>query len=504
MGLKYLLLFFSLILFSGNSCQREKAVNVDQQIELAKTEIAFDHSGAFPINLDLFGQSTSHMFQVIDQVNEDVVSAIEKVSPQFLRFPGGTGSNYYHFFENGYGFNEADAEMSKGHAPYPKMLKRIGIEKKRIDHGKAEDNYSKKCVELALNLKVPVVLVANIFSGSDEENLAMVSYFIGQNVEVKGIELGNEYYFKAYTSQFPDCGEYIKRCKIFVSKLKSIYPKIPVAVTAANPPMGTGYALKNRFQDWNNSLAAEEFYDAYIVHFYSKTPDCDGKKEIRDRFECANLENLNIQKKWISTGLDYYEGLFGSNKEIWLTEFNVKNVFKNYGNTATQALYNADFLLNLIRNGKVDLAIYHNLLTSSYGFAMINKTKNGLRDRVATKTFKLFSHLNENFYVLPNAKVFESDEHIEQLLFYSEKERKYLCYIVNHKGNGIAIKLPTMEMGQMSLKGFYADQLYSGIGHNAFESSEDVSGIHDLNIDISGLSTELKPYSFSMIEVILP
>ena len=424
MVLRSLFLFLIWVLLSTSACQNEKAANSIKDSEDSIDQIAFDHSGSFPVKMDLFGQSTSHMFQVIDHVNEEVVSKVKNVAPQFLRFPGGTGSNYYHFFEKGYGFNIRDAELSKGFDPHPKMLKRVGIEKNRVDQGKAEENYATKCVELAQSLDVPVVLVVNMFSGSDKENLALVNYFIEHNVLVKGIELGNEYYFKAYTSQFPDCREYIMRCKSFVSKLKIFHPKIPVAVTAANPPMEIAYSLKSRFQDWNNCLASEDFYDAYIVHFYSKTLECDDLQDLKKRFECASLKNLELLNKWNSIGLDYYEMQFGTDKEIWLTEFNVKNVFKQYGNTAIQALYSADLLLNIMRNGKVDLAIYHNLLTNSYGFAMINRTKDGLKERVATKMFGLFSQLNDSYIVLPNAIIVDGNDLVEQLVLYSDKEKK--------------------------------------------------------------------------------
>ncbi|NND77505.1 MAG: hypothetical protein HKN39_04930 [Flavobacteriales bacterium] len=488
-------------LVSANACQNEKVAGAAQKINRATELYEFDHSGAFPVNMDLFGQSTSHMFQVIDEVNDEIVSRIKNIGPRSLRFPGGTGSNFYHFYEKGYGFNVDDVDLSKGYEPYSKMLKRIDLEKKRIDQGKAQENYAFKCLELSKELDVPVVLVTNMFSGNDKENMSMVDLFVENGIEVRGIELGNEYYFKAYTSQFPDCEEYVGRCISLVTKLRSKYPNIPVAVTAANPPIGVAYSLKNRFVAWNERLAQEDFYDAYIVHFYSKSPDCDELENIEERFNCARSKNLRNQQLWSKDGLRYFQELFGNDKKIWLTEYNVKNVFKQYGNTAIQALYNADLILDLMRNRSVDLAIYHNLLTSSYGFAMINMTGSGLYDRVATQTFKLFSHLNESYKVLPFSKVTKQDEFVEQLILYSEKENKYLCYVVNQGEDMISLRIPENTSKRVELHGFNADKLYSGMGVNAFNKVESDAGVYTYEQILEGDRIDLQPYSFSVIEI---
>ena len=72
---------------------------------------------------------------------------------------------------------------------------------------------------------------------------------------------------------------------------------------------------------------------------------------------------------------------------------------------------------------------------------------------------------------------------------------------MNQNSSEISIKMPNTGSTQMKLKGFFADHLYSGIGPNAFESSESNSGVHDVIVDINSHSLDIDSYSFSLIEL---
>lgn len=492
----YSYLLFAFLFFIGSECNENHDEASKDVIERAYVSEVGQQ-----INEDLFAQSVSHMFQVVKDPDDLLIEKLKKLSIPTLRFPGGTGSNYYHFYEKGYGFNSEDIALSKEYPPYDKMMVRLFREEKFIQTGFATENYASRFSELVEELNSSVLLVLNIFTGSDVENLDLIRFFSEKGINIRGVEFGNENYFRSFGSEFPDAKEYIHRCKQLTRKIKLEFPGLPVAVTAANCPFASHRGLQKRFSDWNNDLAEEDFYDAIVVHFYVKTPECDKIQDIDQKFECAKEKCLMDSRNWIEVGLDYYSNTFPDRK-IWLTEFNIKEVYKQYGNSVLQGLYAANFLIDMTKSNKIDMAVYHVLFTNSFGFAMLSNAKNGPIERVSYKIFELFSEVDSTYKTveIPNLDL-QSDK-VNSLILYSDIHSRHLLYFVNFENEEWRLDLPKhLEGSNIQLSSIHSDKLSGSLGRNAFVDSEENKTVGSHSEKIMKDQISLKPYSFSLLTI---
>jgi len=313
--------------------------------------------------------------------------------------------------------------------------------------------------------------------------------------------LGNENYFKAYDSVFSDASEYIKRSKRLTEKIKNLYPEIPVAATAANPPFNSGFSLKSRFRNWNEQLAKEDFYDGIVNHFYPKTTECDSMEDIAAKFDCALNTSLSKSDQMFEEGFGYFKEVYGPDIKLWITEYNVKEVFKHYGNSAMQALYDANFIIEILNRPEVEKAIYHNLYSNSFGYAMLSRKKQDVLERVPYQVFKLFSELERNAVIIPEVNL-TSDENIKTLLVYSEEKQEFQCFMVNKGKSASNIDFSNYFKNiDLNIRGFYADNLMSSMGMSAVRKDEVWNDIHFFDEVERSESIEIPAYSFSYLSM---
>lgn len=458
-----------------------------------------ENSNANYFNRDLLAQSASHMFQVTIP-DEPLISKLKNLNIPALRFPGGTGSNFYHFYGKGYGFNKADFEDVKNYPPYEKMIVRWDKEQKFIEKGFASQNYAHRFADLALELECPIVLVMNMYSGTDDENLDLIRFFHEKGIEIRGIEFGNENYFRSFSSVFNSVHEYIDRCQKLSVKIKKEFPSLKLALTAANPPFDSYPALKERFEEWNTELAKHNFYDAIVVHFYIKSPSCRKIDDLEEKFNCTKDNCVNYSEKWLSEGLDYFESVF-SDKPIWLTEYNILEVYTDYGNTALQGIYTADFLLRIAKEKRIEMAIYHVLYTYSFGFAMLSHRRTGPKERVSYKIFEMLSDIDASF-MLKDFSIESLDlNNCNYLLLYSPSNKKYILLISNLHQEKFDFQIPMgLEVSAIEIESLSGQNLYSSFGKNAIRDDESWNDMIYFKEDISTSSFEIGAHSFTKLE----
>jgi len=329
------------------------------------------------VNPSLYGFNTAALFFHYkgEKQGEDKIKALQ---PNILRFPGGTTANFYHFSAPAYGYRAEDAAMVAGSNAYVNAQNSAKKDTEDIRSLGLKDNYAVNMVTLAKATGASVLLVTNQLSSTLEENLALVDYFKASGVKIAGIELGNEYYLKAYQEEFPDVESYIKSAKPLAKKIRSKYPEIPLAVVAS--PIAemkdVNEKKASQFDDWNLKLAKEDFYDGYVVHLYAKDKACEQKGISIQTFECYVESNLDYIRHTIPGGIKVYSETFPG-KKMWITEWNVKEVFDGLGNSMLQTLYFAENMLMLSDQTTVGIASYHNLLTGGEGFNIISSNKGG-------------------------------------------------------------------------------------------------------------------------------
>nr|UZM28273.1 hypothetical protein [uncultured bacterium] len=435
------------------------------------------------INPSLYGFNTAALFFHYkgEKQGEDKIKALQ---PNILRFPGGTTANFYHFNAPAYGYKAEDAAMVAGSNAYENAQNSARKDAEDIGSYGLKDNYAVNMVTLAKATGASVLLVTNQLSGTLEENLAMVDFFKASGVKIAGIELGNEYYLKAYQEEFPDVESYIQSAKPLAKKIRAKYPEIPLAVVAS--PIAEMKDVKEKkasqFDDWNSKLAKEDFYDGYIVHMYAKDKACEQKGISIQTFECYVGSNLDYVRYTVPAGIKTYAETF-QGKKMWITEWNVKEVFDGLGNSMLQTLYFAENMLMLSEQSNVGIATYHNLLTGGEGFNIISSNKGGAySENAAYNSAELLKKIfrpgvssmeltetgeSQNSYV--TVKAFQDSEGI-------------LIYLVNHGPAPVKLNLETyanLPSSDIKMNSVYAANLTDS-GNQIRKEEKKLNGLQDV------------------------
>lgn len=301
----------------------------------------------------LKGYNTAHIFlQFPDRdINDEALELYDALSPDILRFPGGTLANKYRFWKGGYGFARMDLNR--------------------------EENYIESFVRLVRKLETEpkVVYVMNLFehfTGADEqlliqENMEALQFLLDRDIDVVAVELGNEFYLYNEIVGFPgqvtynpeknneirEPGQKLPWYKAFWQWLTGSSGVAPSEGSATDTKIPKKFALYERLvQDYSSRIRAiapeiklgvplgnlanqkHKAYnnfildrmtdvDAYVCHFYGSF---NSKKCGKD--EACIRQSLNWYVKHQLE--DRLAKVRDTGKECWVTEWNALK-FGHYG-----------------------------------------------------------------------------------------------------------------------------------------------------------------------------
>lgn len=378
------------IVFIG--CKNEhKPSKKNKNEDVSKTPLFVDvlenQYDGIPLNANIFGFNTAYLYQDILLSNHEVIQKIKALHPSLIRFPGGTVANYYH--PNGEGFGFRDEEM---------MLKEKMREIKQKQNNFTSDA-QEDAIKLCKETQSKVVYVVNILTGTPEEAIIVIDRFLKNDIQVVGVELGNELYFKEYRKEFPNVEAYIKKCMPFAERIRMKYPSIKIGVLS---PKYKEDHLKDEntlfYKDWNNKLSQEYFYDAVIAHYYVNSKPCQSsKKNIEQMFDCSyrtfNILDQNLLGKIRQQLKNTYK-----NKEIWLTEFNINKPQEYFGNTMSQAFLLGEYLFGMMKNSQGEMpytiGAVHQLASEVAPFAMVYLKNNKAEITASYLLYQMFGGLS--------------------------------------------------------------------------------------------------------------
>jgi alpha-L-arabinofuranosidase len=335
-------------------------------IPAGKVTVPFSINSSDPllINTKIFGFNTGFMFGGDIQDLPEVQRLHRSISPVTLRFPGGTIANYYHPDKPGYGFREEEMGHMKDFSGY---LRNQAFEK---------ENYLEAFARLSKTTNTQVIYVANLLTGTIDENIRAIDRLQSHGLKVVGIELGNEFLLQRYRGNYPSVQVYIDQAKTFAAAFRKKYPGIPLAVVGSGEGEAIGSDAAKFTNLWNSTLAKETFYDAVVYHFYARTGACnklgDEGKGLQEVFNCL-LETTAIEHyNLVDLVMQNLIKTYGKNRKIWITEWNTAESPKYAGNTFIQAAMATEFMFNTIRfnsknNNLVEYTHFHNY--TGAGFA---------------------------------------------------------------------------------------------------------------------------------------
>lgn len=312
-----------------------------------------------------FGFNTANLFLYCPElVNEQeaIASILKESGGDVLRFPGGTTANFYHPQLPGYGYTLEDLELLNASRMQEHMAQVVKAETKQLGAYGIEENFIHAFAKLAVHTDQKVLYVANLLSGTLQETLMALEILSSNGVGLEGVELGNEYYLKAYAKAFPTVEDYLMEAERYTEAIRQVYPDLAISVVAA--PVADMKAVSTRDKEWNSTLSTYRFYDALSVHFYPY-----GDRSIKQTLTpCSFDEAIKMGFEQPKAALERYAALFPE-KEVWITEWNVAGGPKWCNNSVAHAFFITLMQEVLSSEPQVTCSIYHTLVSkASEGF----------------------------------------------------------------------------------------------------------------------------------------
>ncbi|MGB5709657.1 MAG: hypothetical protein WBM44_01920, partial [Waterburya sp.] len=169
-------------------------------------------------------------------------NSLNKLNPSMIRIPGGAESNYWDWQKGG--LIEDISNLPEGLPPF------LAGKDRRYTASKLKDFQA----GFKANDLTPV-FVLNMLTSDLESQLKMLQTARDLGMQVKYIELGNEFYFatKNYRKKFPRPEDYAKTANQWIFVIKQEFPEAKIAV------VGSGSRGKNRSSrryKWNEKIIA--------------------------------------------------------------------------------------------------------------------------------------------------------------------------------------------------------------------------------------------------------
>lgn len=387
--------------------------------------------------------------------NQDLVAGVLKeTETSILRFPGGTTANFYHPQYAGYGFRREDVALLKESGMKEHMGKVLSAEERILKKHAIEENFIWAFARLVKATDHRVLYVANLMSGTLDETLLALKILDDAGVEIAGVELGNEYYLRAYEDKFASVNEYIKLARTFAEGIQNVYPEVPISLVAA--PVANIKSVSEREIEWNKGLQGLDFCDALSVHFY---PRSDRLLKFSPS-PCTLEEAIEMGFNQPRKALQDLERRFPE-KELWLSEWNVAAAPKWCNNSVAHSFFTGLMQESFSSSNQVTTSIYHTLVSKTTGFNLYNPDPvQGLKPLPNAQSFELSAKLRKH---LQNSgvswiKAIESlPGNCLRFSFSNEKKEVKAFVIYNASGQSIALNMEAAvdqhwELSALSLK----------------------------------------------------
>jgi hypothetical protein len=284
--------------------------------------------------------------------NPEFLRAMGQLAPAILRYPGGNGANWFDLTS---GMNIANPLFPAPH--------------NSPNYNSAPFTFSAYKTMLQAGHSQPSI-VLNLLTAAMEPQIEALRAARNMGISLTRIELGNEYYLAGleggtqYAKVFPDAASYAKTAKQYASALKAAFPEcrigVPLIARASNRP---------REATWNDDLMKQidSSIDAVIPHIYHDPPkDIFGAKG--ERVTGDPLTTPGGPQTIFSMALApeppkiIRRALRGTDREVWITETNLRDFAGSVANTWTHGLFLVLDLMELMYLPNLRQALVHSVI----------------------------------------------------------------------------------------------------------------------------------------------
>ncbi|MCB9032630.1 MAG: hypothetical protein H6553_02215 [Chitinophagales bacterium] len=453
------------------------------------------------INSNILGVNTGFTFKEPIEQNNDFLYFYKQLNPRVVRFPGGTIGNYYHPNKYGYGFTQKVVLTSRNFGP----LSKLQIEKK--------PDILNAFITLCKANNASAIYVVNVYDeGTPEEMIYVINKLKENNIKVLGVELGNELNLVGHRNEYPDAKTYANSIRPFAEAAHKFFPDVPVGVITEGPFNAAEIKTQRGkfFHQWNLDLAKEDFFDAFVLHSYTRCDDCLKNSNFDLLFETTNETQINFLNTYFENITTYYKNIIGSDKKIWMTECNVGKWQVFFENTQYQANYEMKFLIRLIKSNItstdfIDIMNWHfiganGLIFGSKGQVMERETRGNFRTSSEYFPFYYMSKaIDKEAYAIESN--FTNNDLADFLVVENSKGEKYLLF-VNSNAYELQLNINSNWKAK-NIDYLYSDYIYSIGGFTYFTKNypSKINSIKYDNKDINSKNIIIPKYSTGIIEL---
>ena len=313
---------------------------------------------------DHFGFNNDQTIRGVERDDEAYNEAMKSLSPGTLRFPGGTSANYWDWeradFVCGKGETYQIVDKESRPCVLPNGYQSLNPPAHTLEALKTELGRTGADAVFVLNMLTRR-------AGQTESNLSSALRMLKEaerlGIEVKYIELGNEFYLTKgnrdassdYEVAFPDVEAYIQEARTWLAALREDFPEAKIAAVGADKRPNQ----EERRNTWNRA-AAEALagqVDALTIHTYS-----GGRGDLSSLLASPQRRTDNLKKNEFN---ELPEDL-----PLWITEYNLFDRETSSHGTWSHGLFAATQTLSLLQENRVELSHFH----SGIGNAVFGST----------------------------------------------------------------------------------------------------------------------------------
>ena len=307
-----------------------------------------------------------------------LLAVLKDLRPSLLRYPGGQVSNYWEW-RRGWFVDDREAllDARQGYRIIPVLPAKLENLKQATEVAGARPVWS-----------------LNMLTSGLEEQLEMLRSARVLGLDVKYVELGNEFYLASpslYVKKFPTAKDYALESSRWIAALKKEFPGVRVAVVGGSyrPPGRRSEDETRRRNSWSSEVIRNvQGADALTIHIYvgsalavqedagaGADPEAGGRgmtgSDAQRRAQAAALQAPGGVSRFLSgpfrimrTEREHNLKQLPAEMKCWVTEYNLFDRVGAVHTTWAHGLHSALMTCLLLDEPQVELACFHQLVGS--------------------------------------------------------------------------------------------------------------------------------------------
>ena len=373
-NVRYICCLLPMFLAASCSFKQDSQVNIESQVKstlAAEKVIKAELGKSRNLSSDFMCYNVNST-QVADWQDESFTTAVNDLSPSLLRIPGGDVGNYWNWQRGG--LIENIASLPDG---LPFFLR-----------FKARQYTASKLTDFKAGLtdtNTKPIFVLNMLTSDIQSQIEMLRQAENLGMEVKYVELGNEFYFNIpnYKKTFPNPRAYGLEAKKWTEAVKQEFPDAIVSVVGVVPSPNK----PARLQNWNKVMRGTVLpsADAITLHIYNghSLDKLTNQPDSYPYFTENEVPTILGEpfRNWQQLRSDSNYQAIPDDKQIWITEYNLfEDIFQadsdkpipRVAGSWTHGLYNLATSLLFLEEPRIESICNHSLTESSIFGAILN------------------------------------------------------------------------------------------------------------------------------------